>query len=294
MMRITQTMLTNNMLRNLNQSYNKIDKYLNQLSTQKKITRPSDDPVVAMKGISYRSELSKVQQFERNISEVHSWMDSSDDVLNEAGKVLHRVRELIIQASNDTYENNQRNNIAQEIDQLKQHLIDLANTKVNNKYIFSGTNTVEPLFDNNGNINLDANNDAVLIEVSDGIKVRANITPSNVFTQELMDKLDDIVNALKDPNSSGSTLNGFIIDIDNHFQNLMNERADLGARMNRIELIEDRISQLELSTTKLLSSNEDVDIEEVITKLVAQESVYRAALGAGARVIQPTLLDFLR
>src|SRR5690625_7129923 len=74
-MRITQSMISNNMLRNVSQSYGTLDKYMNQLSTGKKINRPSDDPVIAMRGISYRSELSKVQQYERNIGEVHSWMD---------------------------------------------------------------------------------------------------------------------------------------------------------------------------------------------------------------------------
>ncbi|MGM8215200.1 flagellar hook-associated protein FlgL [Bacillaceae bacterium W0354] len=292
-MRITQSMLNNNMLRNISQSYTRMDKYMNQLSTGKKINRPSDDPVAAMKGISYRSELSKVKQFDRNISEVHSWMENTDDALDQSGKALQRIRELIVQASNDTYEENQRNNISEEIEQLKEHLMDLANTKVNNKHIFSGTNTTEPMFIN-GTLNANSNDNPVYIEVSDGIEIRANIEPSNVFNQGLFDKIDEIVTALEDPNTTGDALNGYIDDIDGHFQDLVNERADLGARMNRVDLIEDRLGQLEVSTTKLLSSNEDADIEEVIMNLVMQESVHRAALGAGARILQPSLIDFLR
>jgi len=140
-MRVTQSMLTNNMLKNLSRSYSNLDKYSDQLSTGKKVNRPSDDPVVAMKGMNYRSQLTEVEQFQRNLGEVYNWMDNSDSALDKATQALQRLRELAVQASNGTYEENQRESIAKEVDQLKEHLIDIANTKVNNKYIFNGTDT---------------------------------------------------------------------------------------------------------------------------------------------------------
>src|SRR5690625_3008770 len=292
-MRITQSMISNNMLRNVSQSYGTLDKYMNQLSTGKKINRPSDDPVIAMRGISYRSELSKVQQYERNIGEVHSWMDNTDDALDEVGKVLHRLRELTVQASNDTYEENQRNNVSQEVQELTEHLKDIANTKVNNKYIFSGTMTTEPRFEN-GVANANVNSDDVLIEVSDGIIINANVSGDVIFSDDFFSELAGLFDTLENENASSEDISAYITTIDNHEQVVLNERADLGARMNRVELIENRLGQQEVSTTKLLSKNEDADIEEVIMNLVMQESVHRAALGAGARVIQPSLLDFLR
>lgn len=281
------------MLRNVSQSYGTLDKYMNQLSTGKKINRPSDDPVIAMRGISYRSELSKVQQYERNIGEVHSWMDNTDDALDEVGKVLHRLRELTVQASNDTYEENQRNNVSQEVQELTEHLKDIANTKVNNKYIFSGTMTTEPRFEN-GVANANVNGDDVLIEVSDGIIINANVSGDEIFSEDFFNQLNGLYNTLNSPEASSEEISAYIGQIDSHEQVILNERADLGARMNRVELIENRLGQQEVSTTRLLSNNEDADIEEVIMNLVMQESVHRAALGAGARVIQPSLLDFLR
>ena len=296
MMRITQSMISQNMLKNISNSYSQIDKYMDQLSTGKKINRPSDDPVVAMRGVSHRYRLGKLEQYERNIAEVNNWMDNSDDAMNEAGQALHRVRELIIQASNDTYEENQRNNISKEVDQLKKHLVDIANTKVNNKYIFNGTNTTEARFDKDGQLinAADTNNNDVEIELADGIKVRSNVNPANAFPADLFSKLDEVVAELENPNASNATIEGYIEDIDGFTQSLTNERADLGARMNRVELMESRIAQQRVATTDLMSSNEDADMEKVIMNLVQAESVHRAALGAGSRVIQPTLLDFLR
>ncbi|MET3682993.1 flagellar hook-associated protein 3 FlgL [Alkalibacillus flavidus] len=267
---------------------------MEQLSTGKKINQPSDDPVVAMRGVDYRSELSKVEQFERNMSEVRTWMDSSDEAMDEAGQSLMRVRELVTQASNDSYEENQRENMASEVEQIKDHLIELANTKVNNKHIFNGTHTDTPRFDNNGNLSGESNNKAINIEVSDGVELRANVDPSNAFSENMIQGLENIVTDLRDNNTTGDDLDGYLSDIDQYSQNIVDERADLGARMNRAELIETRLSQQEITTKDVMSSNEDADMSEVITNLRMQENVHRAALSAGSRIIQPTLMDFLR
>lgn len=75
-------MLSNNMLRNLTHSNTQMNKYMEQLYTGKKISKPSDDPMIAMKGVSYRSELARINQFERNTSEVNSWLDNTDAAMN--------------------------------------------------------------------------------------------------------------------------------------------------------------------------------------------------------------------
>ncbi|SFJ45697.1 flagellar hook-associated protein 3 FlgL [Halobacillus dabanensis] len=293
-MRVTQNMLSNNMLRNLSDSYANMGKYQEQLSTGKKISRPSQDPVVAMKGINYRQQVTEVEQFQRNIGEVHNWMDNSDSALDKATQAMQRVRELTVQASNDTYDEGQRENIAKEIRQLKEHIGTIANTKVNDKYIFNGSNTTEAPFDMN---DLEGSgppgNDPVSIEVSSGVKLQTNITPGNVFNQELFEDLESFASALEGDTTEGE-LGDFIETFDGHIGNIVNERADLGARMNRVELIEDRLESQKVSATKMMSDNEDADIEKVITDLKTQESVHRAAMGVGARIIQPTLMDFLR
>ncbi|QAS53703.1 flagellar hook-associated protein FlgL [Halobacillus litoralis] len=293
-MRVTQSMLSNNMLRNLSDSYANMGKYQEQLSTGKKISRPSQDPVVAMKGINYRSQVSEVEQFQRNIGEVHNWMDNSDAALDKTTEAMQRVRELTVQASNDTYDEGQRENIAKEIRQLKEHIGSIANTEVNDKFIFNGSNTTEAPFDMD---DLEGSgppgNDPVNIEVSAGVKLQTNVTPGNVFNQELFEDLENFASALEGDTNQGE-LDDFIEKFDGHIGNIVNERADLGARMNRVELIEDRLESQKVSATKMMSENEDADIEKVITNLKTQESVHRAAMGVGARIIQPTLMDFLR
>lgn len=294
-MRITQNMMNNSLLNNLRNNYSQMDRYMEQLSSGKKINRPSDDPVVAMRGINYRSELSGVEQYDRNMGELRNWMDISDETLDQTNQALSRVREIVVQASNDTYEEKQRENMSKEIDQIRNHLIDLANTKVNGKHIFNGTNTLEPRFSEDGELlAAEGNDDGVMIEVSEGIQIRANINPSNVFSEDLFNDLNNLVNGLQNPDMSGDDFDDYLDSLDTHMDELLNERADLGARMNRVELIESRLSQQEISTNKIMSENEDAHMEEVIMNLKMQESIYRSSLSAGARIIQPTLMDFLR
>jgi flagellar hook-associated protein 3 FlgL len=287
-------MLNNSMLRNLSQSYSRLGKYQNQLSTGKKVQLPSDDPVVAMQGISYRTALVEVKQFQRNLGAVNNWVEGSDSALDHAGQILHRGRELVVQLSNGSYSEDEKETIVSEIEQLKQDLMTTANTQLSGKYIFNGESTMRPpVTEVDGKAVVENHTGDIEIEVSKGIEIKVNINPDNVFGQEIFDMFEDLKTSLKN-NAHESEIATYLTKFDTHQDNLIKERADLGARGNRFELIEARLGQLEISTSRMLSDNEDIDIEKVITDLKSQESVHRAALGVGSRIIQPSLMDFLR
>lgn len=292
-MRVTQGMLSNKMLHNLMNSQSKMDTYLEQLYTGKKINRPSDDPAIAMKGMNYRTQVREIEQFKRNTSEVNNWMDNSDAALDKATKAMHRLRELATQASNSTNDDKERESIKAEVQQIKEHLIDIANTSVNGKYIFNGTetDTAPIVVDENGNLEITHNENPVMIEIFNGTKLQSNVNPVGLFDEDLFGDIDTFITMLE---SNGQTVGKSIEDIDKHTNKLINGRADLGARMNRLELIENRLEEQEVIAKKTMSDNEDVHFEEAITNLITQESLYRAALATGSRVIQPSLIDFLR
>ncbi|WP_088104280.1 flagellar hook-associated protein FlgL [Halalkalibacter urbisdiaboli] len=398
-MRVTQTMLSRNTLGHINQGYNRLANIQDQLATGKKITRASQDPVVAMKGMRYRSQVTEVEQFKRNLREVYNWMDTADATIDKGTEALQRIRELATQAANDTYDSSERANIAQEIKQLREHLQSLANTKNSNKYIFNGTdttnapivdmkdmdlgaqsiidgtippNTVDVIYDgrayklvnddgngtltfqdsaqtmpafgdadfdekarqividqNNGSLSfseanpkydpndpmspknvkkslrqndivvakqnaVSINEDPVEIELLKGVSIPVNINPSNIFNNTLFGDIIRLERALEDSTVKGEDLSGFINNFAGHLNNMVSERAELGARVNRVEMIENRIMEQEVTANRILSDNEDADMEKVIIDLTTQESVHRAALSSGARIMQPTLLDFLR
>lgn len=288
-MRVTQSMLSNNMLRNLTSNYNKMGKLNEQLTSQKKVSRPSDDPVVAMRGLAYRTQVDKVEQYQRNLGEVNNWLDSSDDALDKVGAALQRAKELATNISNTgAMTDGDREKIKVEFEQLQKQIHDIANTKVGDKYIFSGTKTGTPLVkDGKFEDDLTKFKTDVNIDVFDGVEL--NVNSKNAA--EMFKQIDDMfAGFVKDD----ATFENSIGDIDKMMDSVLEERADLGARQNRAELMNNRLESQVGIAKKQMSQNEDIDIEKVITELITQESVNRAALSAGARIIQPSLVDFLR
>jgi flagellar hook-associated protein 3 FlgL len=275
------------MLRNLSNSYSRMDKLQDQISTQKKFTKPSDDPVAAMMGMNYRTDLNRIQQFTRNIGEVRNWVDSTDDALDKGVLALQRIRELTVQASNGTLEGDQRKAVAEEVKQLKEHLQNLGDTQVGGKYIFNGNQTnVRPSESGfqSGTIEL---------EVFSGIKIPVNTEGKALFGDMLSDDGDiqKLITALE---TNDPAVGDMLDTVDKNIDNFLSARALIGAKQNRVELMEDRLSQQEVFSTRILSDNEDIDMEKAIIELTTQESIHRAALSVGARIIQPSLTDFLR
>lgn len=129
-------MLNNNMLRNLHKSMGNMDNLQQQLSSGKKISKPSDDPVVAARGMFYRSSLMENDQYKRNVDEAQSWMDMTDSTMDEVGNVIKRIKELLVYSGDGAVSAQDLKTMGSEIQELKNHLGTLANQQVNGKYIF--------------------------------------------------------------------------------------------------------------------------------------------------------------
>jgi flagellar hook-associated protein 3 FlgL len=287
-------MLSGNMQRYLSRSYERLGDIQEKLMTGKKIVRPSDDPVVAMKGMTYRSNLTEIEQYQRNLSEAFTWIENSDSALEHATSVLHRARELIVQIKNGTYSAEDRQAVKKEIEQLKEDLVSIANTQVAGKYIFNGTDiSSQPVNPATATpTGTPGRNASFTVEVTKGVYLPVNVNPDNVFDVALFNTFKNIEADLQVNNDAN--LDQYLSDLTQHLGKIVDERAELGARMNRLELVQERLSKQEVIANENISDNEDADMERIITDLKTQESVHRAVLGVGARIIQPTLLDFLR
>lgn len=290
-------------------------KYQDMLNSGMKISRPSDDPVIAVKGMGYRIDLDKNAQYQRNMNEANSWLDSTDDALDQVGTALIRVKELIVQAANDTNTTEDRQKINAEISQIKEQIRDIANTKVGDNYIFSGTHTNSPLYTTDTafidpttgqNIAVGTGaNEKIEINVFDGVSMKINTNGSEYFKKvdEFMAYVETTLQTNSSSQEIGSAL-GFEVTtpggikkipaLDSIHDETLELRAEVGARQNRVELMENRLSLQEVNVTKQMSLSEDTDYSKTITDMVTQESIHQAALSVGAKIIQQTLVDFIR
>ncbi|MFD2214826.1 flagellar hook-associated protein FlgL [Metabacillus endolithicus] len=301
-MRVTQSMLASNSLKNLSKSYANMGKYQDQLATGKKINRPSDDPVVAIKGMFYRTNLTEVEQYQRNLSEAYTWMENSEAGIEHATQIIQRVRELVVQGKNGSNSPEDLQSIGVEIAQLKEDLVGVANTQVAGRYIFNGEKTLTPpipedsikFIDGKQVYDFDQNTSPFNVEVSKGVNLKVNIDSKNVFSSGFFNTLQQIEDSLTDGIGDMENSEDLLVQLDGFFEKMTSERSELGARYNRLELVDSRLGDQEIIANRILSDNEDADIERVITDLTIQESIHRASLSVGSRIIQPTLIDFLR
>jgi flagellar hook-associated protein 3 FlgL len=295
--RVTQNMISTQLMRNMYFNTRKLDHYLNQLATGRKINKPSDDPVGISFSMRYRSELSAGEQHAKNVDSALSWLDFTDTILDQFGTILQRARQLAVQGANDSNPNTALDSIASEIDQLFEQLINVGNSNFNGKYIFNGEMTDIAPYSDTAPMNDDTDTGAIRYEIGVGVLIQINITGNDVFgssaeTDNAFRVLSQLSNALR----AGDTaqVSQLIGAIDTRMDKLLEQRANLGAKYNRLELAANRLSDTEINVQKLLAKSEDADMAEVITLLKMQENVYQASLAAGARLITPSLVNFLK
>ncbi|MEW9123762.1 MAG: flagellar hook-associated protein FlgL [Thermotaleaceae bacterium] len=145
-MRITNSMMTNTMLRNLNNSLNRMDKVQQQMATGKRIQRPSDDPVAMAKILTLSSDISASEQYKKNVDDALSWMATTEIAVTQIQDVIQRVRELTVRGATGSLADSDREAIQKEISQLKEQIVAIGNSSYAGAYIFSGYKTTEQPF----------------------------------------------------------------------------------------------------------------------------------------------------
>ncbi len=294
-MRVTQGMIVGNFLSNLNNSFRDMDKIQRQLSTGRKITKPSDDPVAIASSLRLRSGLAETDKYTANVAQATSWLNSTDTALGQVGDLLQQTRDLVVRGASGTMPQTSMEAIANEIYQIREQLLQVGNTTHDGRYIFGGFQTTAAPFDvTTGAYSGDVTAD-IEYEIGVNIKLNINVTGQDAFlgAGDVFTLLSDIETDLRNGDAS-SLSNSRIGAVDTAIDNLLSIRADVGARTNRLELTKTRLEEGNINLSSLLSSVEDVNVAEAITQLKMQENSYRTALSAGARIIQPTLMDFLR
>ncbi|MGF9857310.1 flagellar hook-associated protein FlgL [Priestia endophytica] len=292
-MRVTQSMISQHTLRNMSNSYEKLMNLQERATSGKKLNRPSDDPIGAVKSLNYRTNLNENKQYKENFTEAYKWLDNSDGSLEEANKVMQRIRELTVSASNGTKLEDEREAIRLEVSGLKEHLVSIANKNIEGKFLFNGINTGQAPVDNkNGTIVVGASEKPISIELSKGFPIDISTDGTGVFSQAFFDNLTKLEQSLAE-GSSGEEIGDQLSAMDENINSIISARTLIGARTNRLEIMEARLNEQGELLEKKLSDVEDIDFEKAIMDLQMQETVQRAALAVGAKIMQPSLVDFL-
>lgn len=296
-LRVTPGMMNLQMIRNINTNLVRMDGNMNVLSTGMKLNKPSDDPVGITYSLRYRSELSFNDQYQKNADTALSWLDYTDTVIGQVNDISQRANELIVNAVNGTNPQEGLDAINIELKQIYEQLISLGNSKFNDKYIFNGQLTDQAPYDEVLAPTQGTDLHGITYKFTEGATLNINVTGQDVFGEPSdPDNLFGILNRVQAALSIGDKT-AAQTELDNFSSRLskINEtRSEIGAKTNRVDLIFNRLGDLEINLTAMQAKVEDADYAETIMKLKQDESVYQASLATSAKIMQISLLDYLR
>jgi flagellar hook-associated protein 3 FlgL len=292
-MRVTPQMVSQRFIKNMHKSNEAIANLQGQISSGRKFEKISDNPSVTLQGLDHRSSLMQMEQYQNNVKDGIDWLTATDDALGSATDVLQRVRELMVQASNDTVGEAVRKNMAKEIGTLKEQLGSIANTTFGERYLFSGLDSTAAPYENGSLSSTDQS--SMLWNIGKGQNVKINVSADSAFGMEadgtsLFTTLNSIIQSL----ANGENPNSFLSAFDKQMDSLLTQRAVVGANHNMLELSANKLDQANFLTQKIWSENEGTDVAKAYMELTAHETTLKASLNSGSKIMTITLADFLR
>jgi flagellar hook-associated protein 3 FlgL len=292
--RITQNMMMDRSYSALQTGLNRLAKTQEQLSTGRILNRPSDSPTDTTSAMRIRASLGDQKQYLRNTEDGIGWLGQIDSTLTSVAGQIRRARELGQQGANDANASPQaREALAVEIEQIRESLISASNASYLGRPVFGGVVDGLKAYGPDGSFVGAAGE--VSRTVARGVKVPVNVNGPDVFGPDganLFDDLGRLAASIRAGDTAG--LGDAMDDLHGALSRVTSTLGDVGARYNRLDRARQSAEDLTLSLITTLAQVENVDLARATMDLKLNEVAYQAGLAATARLVQPSLSDFLR
>lgn len=331
-MRITNRMMTNSYLKDMRSNLSNMQTIHQQLTSGKEVRRPSDDPIKVSRSMEINKDIQINAQYENNIKDILNNLDAADTALNQLNNSMQRIRELVVSAGNAAYGTDERKAIQDEVNSKVEEIAQILNTNFDGKYIFGGSkgdskpvgvktdavtgNKTLILLGSKGeelelnsadsyiNNQIEMIGEKLKVEVSQGVEIEYNSSAIDVllFTNadgEEKNVIDILSRTVENLTTEGSDaqeelLNKNLEEISEVLGNISKVRSEIGARQNRMESAREKNEMETLNLKEILSETEDIDFTEKMMEYSVVQTVYMASLQTAAKIIQPSLLDYIR
>lgn len=324
-MRITNASMVRSHLYDTQNNLTNMSKINQQISTGKVINTVSDDPHKAIKIMNINNEIKYTEKYNYNIDESVGWMNTTDGALDNVGNLLGEIKETILKVGNGTYSQNEMKSLNEDMNEKIKQLADMLNSTHSGKYLFGGSSvddapitvienpdgTVKLEFSKDKNGQTIPNTDDLKADISSGINIDYNISVGEILnikdgngnTVNLLDEINNLSTLMNDiangdeqtaAKAKETLLNDTKGKIDTLFDHVVNERTSLGVRVSTAEKIKELNDEDILNIQDVLSKTQDTDVVEKFIELKSAEMIYQASIQVGAKLIQPTILDYIR
>jgi len=280
-MRVTLTSIARRVLSDVSRARERMDDLHEKLSSGNEINRPSDDPAAVAKIMHLEAAIGENQQYVNNSHEVIEWFEATEAALQDTSDALVRLQELTANGASGSLPQASLDGLAQEVEAIYAHMLDIANSTYNGRYMFSGLQTdtapLEP--DGDYSVQYMGDHSTMSRQINSVSSVQVNVYADEVFMPAL-DVAGRIAQAMKagDTEAVGAELSS----LEQATDNLLAVRAMVGARMNRAQMNLERLSALDNTLSAMLSETQDADLSSTVLNLKTAEYMYQTALSAGA------------
>ncbi|MCZ4068648.1 flagellin [Microbacterium sp. H37-C3] len=290
--RVTSQTLAQSALRNLQSGLNDLSRLQNQATSQRAFAAPSDDPAAASAALDLHAAQHRNAQYARNIGDGLTWVTTVDNAISASTSLLGRARDLTLRGANSgALDANAREAIALELETIADELFAQANTTLLGRSVFAGTTEGSAFAADFAFAGVPGSE--VRRRVADGETVRVDASGAEVFGSG-EDSVFALIGSIVADLRGGADMRGRIDQIDDRMNAMLGVQGTVGARQNQIMRAKDAAADATVSLEAQRAAVEDIDTVEVLVALKSQELVYQSALAVTARVMQPTLMDFLR
>lgn len=311
-MRITTKMVSRRVMKNLNNIYDNMQKYHTQASTGDKFQRASEDPINATRSMDIKNKMARAKQYGVNIHEAYSVFKEAEVSLKGITGSITSCKKDLLKALSGSYNDEDRAIIAEKVKTIRGDIIAQLNKEYAGKHIFGGFNTFEQPFTTSGNVTMyntldletvtaaqynDFLNEKIIIQTGKATEINNSVPGIEVTgygPDNLISVMDDITTHLQTPGAPRADLEALVDKLDDHFTNVQNQVSKTGTKMSNLENLQMQNEDVNSHLEELLSEVQGVDMYEASINLKMSEMVYNSALSVGSKIIQPSLLDFLR
>ena len=298
-MRVTFNAQNRNSTAGLEDSASRLIEFQRQVSTGKRIEKPSDDPSATLGSIGEHAETAAIDQYARATDSVASRLSVVDTVLSDLIMQMERAQVSAASARGSSKTQIQRDAAATDLEGIRDTVFGDLNTSFNGTFVFSGSaSTVAPYTRvGSGPISAYAGSTSEMvvdIYQQRAVKIAFNgqLVTQGTEPQDIFAEFDDLIAAVRAGDNAG--IDAGMQALQRMFERVSTAQGRVGADLRTIDEQKLRLSELRRSSVKRLSSLEDTNMAEAITGMAQADAAYRAALGAVNSVTRMSLMDYLR
>ncbi len=297
-LRVTNSSLTSVYTARIAANRHRLQVAQEQISSGKKINRPSDNPFGAESVLRYRSLQNAVEHFEQNAATVKDNLLIADGMMNSYQQLIDRANVLMTQGASDTTTPTAREALAKELDGIRQQMLAIANKKSDDRFIFGGTRQNVAPFDADG-ISAGATSLQMVQVEPDAAPIAAGITAEQIFTNSdgsIFDTIENAANALRgtgDPVADKAAVLGSLDSLATFTTQASNGLAQLGASLNAIDSAGQRLTSQSLAFQETIDRFETADIAALAVELSQAGTALQATLQATALTGKGSLMDLI-